>query len=347
MTNEIVVQDHIEVAAADLPRLRALVNEKYLPGASARGLKLVEEHVAPPLVLADQPITLWLRWALPDVGAFWTARAQSWDPAVADFWAEVDSFATSRERSYLQDPAVVLSEPEDTGPLQVQPTSWRETAQLYLRDDLSDADRASLAVLLERVATELPGMVTAALATNFVADYGAGHFTWDLVYVDRAAAEAARDSAYWRDEVLPALDGACGAHSALGLETVGAGARDRELVGGVKRTALFRVLPGVSAERRERFERDTLEMAAQIPAIRNWRLSRAVALDWDAPEGAPWSYVWEQEFAALEGLTVDYMVHPHHWAHVDRWFDPESGVQIVDSALCHAFAPLANSLVVR
>jgi len=41
------------------------------------------------------------------------------------------------------------------------------------------------------------------------------------------------------------------------------------------------------------------------------------------------------------------MVHPHHWAYIDRWFDPESGVQIIDTALCHAFAPLAQSFIVR
>jgi hypothetical protein len=102
---------------------------------------------------------------------------------------------------------------------------------------------------------------------------------------------------------------------------VDAGAREPGLAGGVKRTALFRVLPGVPDEARERFERDTLEMAAQIPAIVNWRLSRAVPLDWDAPEGAPWSYVWEQEL--------------------------ESGSQVIDAALCHAFTSLDNSLIVR
>jgi hypothetical protein len=346
MTNEILVQDRIELAAADLSRLRALFTEAYLPGATARGLTFVGEHVAPPVRLADQPSTVWLRWTLPDVGAFWAARAQSYDPAVAAFWSEVDSFATARERRYLTAADAALPEPEDTAAHRCDAAAWRETAQLYLEPDTSEPARAALEALLERAGTELPGVRSAALATNVVPDHGAGHYTWDLVYPDRAAAEAARASAFWQEQVLPALDRHCRARAALGLETVGAGARDPGLASGVKRTALFRVLPGVSAEVLERFERDTLEMAAQIPAIRNWRLSRAVALDWDAPEGAPWSHVWEQEYAALDGLTVDYMVHPHHWAHVDRWFDPESGSQIVDGALCHAFAPLATSLIV-
>ena len=33
----IVVQDRIDVAPADLPRLRTMLRERYLPGAAARG----------------------------------------------------------------------------------------------------------------------------------------------------------------------------------------------------------------------------------------------------------------------------------------------------------------------
>ena len=121
--------------------------------------------------------------------------------------------------------------------------------------------------------------------------------------------------------------------------------RGKRLAGGVKRTALFRLLPGVSDEARDRFERDALEMPAHIGAIRNWRLSRALALDWDASDVAPWTYVWEQEYATLEGLTVDYMIHPHHWAHLDRAFDPESGAQLIDVALCHAFCTQQSAFI--
>jgi hypothetical protein len=191
----------------------------------------------------------------------------------------------------------------------------------------------------------LPGLDTFRLGQNMVPAYGAGHFTLDLVYPDRAAAETARRGSHWRERVLPLISEHCSAVSALGLDTVDTGARSPALANGIKRTALFRLLPGVSDGAQARFERDTLEMAAQIPAILNWRLSRAITLDWDSSGVAPWSYVWEQEYATLEGLTVDYMVHPHHWAHVDRSFDPESGVQIIDTALCHAFCPLEASVI--
>jgi len=343
----IVAQDRIEVAGADLARLQNMFTERYIPAAEQRGLRFAQSLVSPPLQLQDQPNTLWLRWTLADAGAFWAARYASGDPAVVAFWAELDTFVLKRERHYLVAGADALPGPEDTTPYRRQPVAWRETAQLYLKNDITAADRAAFAALLERAGAELPGVQTANLAANFVPDYGAGHYTWDLVYPDRATADAARASSFWRKQLLPALDRHCRARAALGLETLGAGARAPALANGVKRTALFRLLPGVSAELQARFARDTLEMAAQIPAILNWRLSRAVPLAWDAPDGAPWSFVWEQEYAALEGLTVDYMVHPHHWAHIDRCFDPESGAQIIDTALCHAFAPLAQSFIVR
>ncbi len=257
----------------------------------------MESLVSPPLQLQDQPDTLWLRWSLADAGAFWAARYASGDPAVVAFWSELDSFVLKRERHYLVPADAALPGPEDTTAYRCQPVAWRETAQLYLKGDITEAERAAFAALLERAATELPGVDTASLAANFVPDYGAGHYTWDLVYPDRATAEAARASSFWREQLLPALDRHCRARAALGLETLGAGARAPALASGVKRTALFRLLPGVSAELQSRFARDTLEMAAQIPAILNWRLSRAVPLAWDAPDCAPWSFVWEQEYA--------------------------------------------------
>jgi len=317
MNAPIVVQDRFEVAAAHLPELRRLIADDYRPAAATRGLTYVEEHVSPPLPLDDQPVTLWVRWTLPDAGGFWAARAQTHDPSVGAFWAAVEALGASRKRRYLVGPDAMTPAPEDLAPYAVTPALWRETAQLYLPPDAGPEQLDALARVLAKAA-DLPGIHTAALSANFLADLGAGHFTWDLVYPDRPTAEAARASALWREDILPALDAHCAARSALGLETIGAGARDPELTGGVKRTALFRVLPGVPDAVVDRFAQDTLAMPAHIPAIRNWRLSRAVPLDWDATAAQPWTFVWEQEYVDLDGLNVDYMVHPHHWAHVDR-----------------------------
>ena len=47
---------------------------------------------------------------------------------------------------------------------------------------------------------------------------------------------------------------------------------------------------------------------------------------------------WEQEYADIGGLMGPYMLHPYHWAVIDRWFDPECPDWIVNTRLCHSFA---------
>jgi hypothetical protein len=76
-----------------------------------------------------------------------------------------------------------------------------------------------------------------------------------------------------------------------------------------------------ATDQSSRFEADLLEMPAHIPQILNWRLSRALPLPWNSAKCAPWTYVWEQEFESLDDLLGPYMLHPDHWAYIDRWFD--------------------------
>ena len=369
----IIVQDRIEVAARDRAPLQARLMKEYVPGASGRGLAFVDAWVSPPFDLVDQPITLWLRWQVADIPAWWAMRSAAGEPAVLAFWNSVAQLIVSRERRYLvgeplaagasgsvmRAPEASWPEPIATAPFHVTPRGWRETAQLYLLKDLhmesAPTAQKALEATLAAASHELPGVVASWIAANYVADYGAGHFTWDILFPDRESATAARKSSVWRDRIAPALASACERVCALGLETVGAGLQRPELAQGVKRTALFRALPSTPAEQLERWERDLLEMPAHVTSILNWRLSRAVPLDWSSPNASvgkrvgknDWSHVWEQEYDRLEGLTVDYMVHPHHWAHVDRWFDPESGSQIIDTALCHAFSPLDRTILGR
>lgn len=102
---------------------------------------------------------------------------------------------------------------------------------------------------------------------------------------------------------------------------------------GVYRALLLSVLPRAMAHQRERFESELLAMPRYIGAIRGWRLSRVR----EATGRRQWTHVWEQEFASVDGLLGAYMLHPYHWAVVDRWFDPESPDWIVDPYLCHSF----------
>lgn len=77
-------------------------------------------------------------------------------------------------------------------------------------------------------------------------------------------------------------------------------------------------------------------MAKYIPAIRNWRFSNVI----EAGGDLNWTHVWEQEYADIGGLMGPYMLHPFHWALIDRWFDPECPDWIVNIHLCHSFAAL-------
>ncbi|MFE3985172.1 Dabb family protein [Nocardia tengchongensis] len=98
----------------------------------------------------------------------------------------------------------------------------------------------------------------------------------------------------------------------------------------VKRTLLLTVREGTSPETVSRFESDLMAMPAHIPAIKSWSLSRV-------PGHARWTHVWEQEFTDPDGLNGDYLLHPYHWTHVDRWFDAEIPGSIVDPAIAHLY----------
>lgn len=101
----------------------------------------------------------------------------------------------------------------------------------------------------------------------------------------------------------------------------------------IKRTLALAVHEGTPASQIHLFERSLQGMPHHIPEIRSWSLSRVRA---ERADGR-WTHVWEQEYAAVEGLRVAYMRSPYHWAGVDRWFDPEMPCSIVNPQLAHMF----------
>ncbi|MEV0546243.1 Dabb family protein [Nocardia salmonicida] len=111
------------------------------------------------------------------------------------------------------------------------------------------------------------------------------------------------------------------------------GIAEPDATGSVYRVLLLRVAPGTPRATIERFEADLLRMPRYLPSIRSWQLSRVTR----GTGSSPWTHVWEQEFTDLDGLTGPYLMHPVHWAHVDRWFDPECPEVIVRDRICHSF----------
>ncbi|MFD6222481.1 Dabb family protein [Nocardia asteroides] len=111
------------------------------------------------------------------------------------------------------------------------------------------------------------------------------------------------------------------------------GAAEPRTPGTVYRVLLLRVAPGTPRATIDRFEADLLRMPRYIGTMRSWQLSRVIR----GIGSAPWTHVWEQEFTDLDGLDGPYLMHPVHWAHVDRWFDPECPESIVHDRICHSF----------
>jgi hypothetical protein len=111
--------------------------------------------------------------------------------------------------------------------------------------------------------------------------------------------------------------------------------------GTVYRALLLRVLPDTDARILARFEDELSSMAQYIPAIRAWQLSRVD----DAIGTSQWTHVFEQEFSDVDALMSPYLMHPIHWAVVDRWFDPECPDVIIRDRVCHSFCHCDDAIL--
>ncbi len=109
--------------------------------------------------------------------------------------------------------------------------------------------------------------------------------------------------------------------------------RGADDAGTVYRTLLLRVHADTPGSTITRFEQELSTMPRYLPSIRAWQLSRVSA----AVGAAEWTHVFEQEFADADALRGSYLMHPIHWAVVDRWFDPECPDVIVRDRVCHSF----------
>ena len=95
----VVVVDRVTLPRAEADPWVARMRREYLPGAEARGFAL--SGVWCTRAAAAHAVEVVVEWRLPDVRAFWRARAGAHDPAALEWWAATDAVALSRTRSVL------------------------------------------------------------------------------------------------------------------------------------------------------------------------------------------------------------------------------------------------------
>lgn len=133
------------------------------------------------------------------------------------------------------------------------------------------------------------------------------------------------------DSAITGVNGACYRGDAMSTST-GTGA-----TGTVYRTLLLRVQPGTDPDTIVKFEDELRSLPRYVPTIIAWQLCRV-----DDTVGT-WTHVFEQVFTDVNGLMGPYLMHPMHWAVVDRWFDPECPEVIVRDRVCHSFCALTGA----
>lgn len=212
---------------------------------------------------------------------------------------------------------------------------------LHLNPGLNEKEKHSLAADMSAKARALPGAQAILFAPTLPDVYYGGDFIWRCQFADNAAYEAARTSDIWRAGLAPQLGGA--AIAAIDQAAFATGQSGGTSNGkGVYRVALFCANRNPTIDRLRQFADDTAAMPKSVKTIRCWQLSTA-----DRAEGArPWTHIWEQEYDTLSGLMGAYMMHPCHWSHVDRWFDPEYPEWLVDTRLCHTFCEFDKPVLV-
>ncbi|RVT91024.1 Dabb family protein [Sphingomonas crocodyli] len=170
--------------------------------------------------------------------------------------------------------------------------------------------------------------------------HNGGDAIWRLTFADVGARDAALAGEAWAPAAKLLADPAVTTHQErLGYETSRVGGADGDC--GLYRVALFCANVRPDPERLAAFADQTASMPNYIDTIRRWQLSTPA----EAEGRRPWTTVWEQEYDDLQGLKGAYMLHPAHWGHVERWFDPEYPEWLVDRTIVHTFCEKSDAVI--
>lgn len=197
------------------------------------------------------------------------------------------------------------------------------------------ADRTQLEAALNATATPGGAVIRSRLAPTLPGVFNGGDYIWHVQFPDLAAyrawqADAAGGKA--AEAILADPTRVASVESAA-YEGGRSGSKGPGLNQGAYRTLFLSVNRAPNQAAIDQFDLETYEMGLYIPTIRNWQVSHVL----EASGSRPWTHVWEQEYEDIIGLHGAYMMHPHHWGYIDRWYDPECTDFMVDTYLCHTF----------
>jgi hypothetical protein len=171
--------------------------------------------------------------------------------------------------------------------------------------------------------------------------YNGGDYIWHMQFAEEADYRACIERPGWRETVDRALSSGAIAHvDSAAYPAITGATPEPGIRNGVYRTLLLAIRPGMEPAKIKQFEVEMREMPRYVKSITNWGFSQVV----EGSGGRQWTHVWEQDYRDIGGLMGPYMMHPHHWAFIDRWYDPEMTDWIVDRHLCHTFCAFETSV---
>lgn len=299
----------------------------YAPGARDRGMTLRDVVVSPPIWFDDRSNVVTVTWTLPSPQAWWQMTWQGRpDPAVARWWDSITDLVVERTRDVASAAEAV------DAPAAHVPTDTSTGAPTLGVTRLVDVDESERGRILDalRDAAERSGASRALVEPTLPGSRNGG----DILVHLRFANEDDWDKSDFDDALAdPAISRVNG--------VTYQGAPIRRGSGTVYRALLLRVPAEVEAGTVAAFESELSMMPRYVPTITAWQLSRVE----QAIGTSEWTHVFEQEFTDVDGLMGPYLMHPIHWAVVDRWFDPETTDIIVRDRVCHSFCELPGPVL--
>lgn len=216
---------------------------------------------------------------------------------------------------------------------------FKATRLVTFRDGIDVGEKQRAVERFDALVTAVPGSILARNRPSLEGSVNGGEIVSHLVFADEAAWREARNSNAWHALEDFCLSGEVKRCDWVVYQQEAHGIREPGIENGVHRILLLSVRPFTSMGKVAKFEAEMRDMPNYLPSILNWGLSHVV----ESGGERHWTHVWEQDFADAGGLFGSYMMHPIHFAHIDRWFDTQSHDWIVDPELCSTYCTFERS----